>query len=346
MYGRIARVAPEVGLISISENQRRPMPDLPWAATIPNAIDLSIYPCKPHPGEYLLFLGRMSPDKGAHRAIAVAMELGIPLKIAGKRAELKERQYFAELVEPHLGHGVEYLGEVLARREGRAPAGRAGDAVPDRVGGAVRPGDDRVDGVRDAGDRDATRRGARGDRGRAQRDHRRQLPANGGSARARQTRSTRWSAAGTSRSASPRNAWSTTTCAPSEASPSAGGGSLLVPVALEACVGLPERRGSLVVRDALVSSLECRRARPPRTLPRSSPGEPAAPRSELPPQAAQVVARALDDPEVDQREPLGRAALDLVDRPLPGLEVDVRRRRDGEDVARRASIRTPAASPA
>ena len=85
VYGRIARVAPDVGLISISENQRRPMPDLPWAATIPNAIDLSIYPCKPHPGEYLLFLGRMSPDKGAHRAIAVAMELGIPLKIAGKR---------------------------------------------------------------------------------------------------------------------------------------------------------------------------------------------------------------------------------------------------------------------
>ncbi len=112
VYGRIARVAPDVGLISISENQRRPMPDLPWAATIPNAIDLSIYPCKPHPGEYLLFLGRMSPDKGAHRAIAVAMELGIPLKIAGKRAELKERQYFAELVEPHLGHGVEYMGEV------------------------------------------------------------------------------------------------------------------------------------------------------------------------------------------------------------------------------------------
>jgi glycosyltransferase involved in cell wall biosynthesis len=112
VYGRIARVAPDVGLISISENQRRPMPDLPWAATIPNAIDLSIYPCKPHLGEYLLFLGRMSPDKGAHRAIAVAMDLGIPLKIAGKRAELKERQYFAEFVEPHIGHGVEYLGEV------------------------------------------------------------------------------------------------------------------------------------------------------------------------------------------------------------------------------------------
>ena len=112
-YGSIAEVAPGVGLISISENQRRPMPDLPWVATIPNAIDLSLYPCKPHRGEYLLFLGRFSPDKGAHRAIAVAMELGLPLKMAGKNRELKERQYFAEFVEPHVGHaGIEYLGEV------------------------------------------------------------------------------------------------------------------------------------------------------------------------------------------------------------------------------------------
>ncbi|HEY7149728.1 MAG TPA: glycosyltransferase family 4 protein [Gaiellaceae bacterium] len=112
-YESIAEVSPAVGLISISENQRRPMPDLPWAATIPNAIDLSIYPAKPHRGDYLLFLGRFSPDKGAHRAIAVAMELGLPLKMAGKNRELKERQYFAEFVEPHVGHaGIEYLGEV------------------------------------------------------------------------------------------------------------------------------------------------------------------------------------------------------------------------------------------
>jgi glycosyltransferase involved in cell wall biosynthesis len=112
-YAGIAVIAPRVGLISISENQRRPMPDLPWVATIPNAIDLSLYPCKPHRGDYLLFLGRFSPDKGAHRAIAVAMELDMPLKLAGKNREPKERQYFAEFVEPHLGHGgIEYLGEV------------------------------------------------------------------------------------------------------------------------------------------------------------------------------------------------------------------------------------------
>jgi glycosyltransferase involved in cell wall biosynthesis len=112
-YASIAEVSPGVGLISISENQRRPMPDLPWIATVPNAIDLSLYPSKPHKGDYLLFLGRFSPDKGAHRAIAVAMELGLPLKMAGKNREPKEREYFGEFVEPHLGHGgIEYFGEV------------------------------------------------------------------------------------------------------------------------------------------------------------------------------------------------------------------------------------------
>ena len=111
-YESIQRLAPDVGLISISLNQRRPKPELPWVANVPNAVDLSLYPCKPHRGDYLLFLGRMSPDKGAHRAIAVAMELGVPLKMAGKKREKKEEQYFAEFVEPHLGHGVEWLGEV------------------------------------------------------------------------------------------------------------------------------------------------------------------------------------------------------------------------------------------
>ena len=165
VYESIERVAPKVGLISLSLNQRRPKPDLNWVANIPNALDLEHYPCQPHRGDYLLFLGRMNHEKGAHRAVAVAMELGLPLKLAGKVREPKEQEYFAEFIEPHLGNGIEYLGEVNARQEGRAAPERARDALPDRVGGAVRPGDDRVDGLRDAGDRDPPRRGARGDRG-------------------------------------------------------------------------------------------------------------------------------------------------------------------------------------
>jgi len=112
VYEMISRVAPEVGLISISMNQREPKPDLNWIANCPNALDFSVYPCKPHRGDYLLFLGRLSPDKGAHRAVAVAMEAGLPLKIAGKMQESKEREYFHGLVEPHLVGGIEYLGEV------------------------------------------------------------------------------------------------------------------------------------------------------------------------------------------------------------------------------------------
>ncbi len=112
VYDQIARVAPQVGLISISLNQRKPMPHLPWVANCPNALDFSLYPVKPHRGDYLLFLGRMSADKGCHRAIDVAITAGLPLKIAGKRREPAEIEYFEQYVRPHLSDQIEYLGEV------------------------------------------------------------------------------------------------------------------------------------------------------------------------------------------------------------------------------------------
>jgi len=112
LYDQIAAVAPDTALVSLSMNQRKPRPNLNWIANCPNALDLSVYPFRPYRGDYLLFLGRLSPDKGAHRAVAVAMEAGLPLKIAGKMREPKEREYFAEFVEPHLGDGIEWLGEV------------------------------------------------------------------------------------------------------------------------------------------------------------------------------------------------------------------------------------------
>jgi glycosyltransferase involved in cell wall biosynthesis len=112
VYEAIGQVAPGVGLISLSLNQRRPKPELNWVANVPNALDLEHYPCHPHKGDYLLFLGRMNHEKGAHRAVAVAIELGLPLKLAGKVREPREQEYFEEFVEPHLGNGIEYLGEV------------------------------------------------------------------------------------------------------------------------------------------------------------------------------------------------------------------------------------------
>jgi len=112
VYEQIARLSRRVRLISVSLNQREPRPDLPWAANCPNALDFSLYPVKPHRGDYLFFLGRMSPDKGCHRAIDVAVTAGLPLKIAGKRREPSEIEYFEQYVRPHLSSQIEYLGEV------------------------------------------------------------------------------------------------------------------------------------------------------------------------------------------------------------------------------------------
>jgi glycosyltransferase involved in cell wall biosynthesis len=112
LYADVASVAPRVGLISISMNQRKPRPHLNWIANCPNALDFDLYPFGPHRSDYLLFLGRMSADKGAHRAVRTAIETGLPLKIAGKMREPLEREYFDAYVRPHLSDRIEYVGEV------------------------------------------------------------------------------------------------------------------------------------------------------------------------------------------------------------------------------------------
>jgi glycosyltransferase involved in cell wall biosynthesis len=117
LYVSLGRVAPEVGLISLSLNQRKPQPDLNWVANCHNALDLDSYPVHSARGEYLLFLGRMSADKGCHRAVEVAREAGVLLKIAGKMREPAEREYFEAYVAPHLGDGAEYLGETSHRKK-------------------------------------------------------------------------------------------------------------------------------------------------------------------------------------------------------------------------------------
>jgi glycosyltransferase involved in cell wall biosynthesis len=112
LYAQITAMTPNNALIAVSDTQRLPMPDLPWVATCRNAIDLVRYPFKPERGDYLLFLGRMTADKGAHRAVEVARESGLPLKLAGKCREPLEQQYFEEHVHPHLSDRIEYVGEV------------------------------------------------------------------------------------------------------------------------------------------------------------------------------------------------------------------------------------------
>ena len=63
-------------------------------------------------GDYCMFLGRMVAEKGAHRAVVAAKEAGIPILLAGKMREPWETAYFERDIEPLLGDGVEYLGEV------------------------------------------------------------------------------------------------------------------------------------------------------------------------------------------------------------------------------------------
>jgi glycosyltransferase involved in cell wall biosynthesis len=112
MYRAACSVTRNVGLVSLTLAQRRPLPSLPWLANIANAIELDRYPFDPRPGDGLLFLGRMSPDKGAHTAIEVARLTGRPLRIAAKCREPEEQAYFDRAIGPHLGDGIEYLGEV------------------------------------------------------------------------------------------------------------------------------------------------------------------------------------------------------------------------------------------
>lgn len=94
--------------VAISDADRHP--DLRYEATIHHGIELAGFTFRPAPGGYLLFLGRIHPDKGTHLAIEVARRAGLPLVIAGI---VQDRAYFQELVEPHLGlSGVTYVGAV------------------------------------------------------------------------------------------------------------------------------------------------------------------------------------------------------------------------------------------
>jgi glycosyltransferase involved in cell wall biosynthesis len=109
---RAARICPSLRLVSVSLNQQRLAPDLPWLANCPNGVDLDAYPFCARRGDYLLFLGRIDPTKGPHHAIAAAREAGLPLAIAAKVREPCERDFFERAVRPELGDGIDYVGEV------------------------------------------------------------------------------------------------------------------------------------------------------------------------------------------------------------------------------------------
>jgi len=102
--------------VAVSNHQRSTLPGLNYQGVVHHGLDLRRFPSKVDAGSdgspFLVFLGRIRPEKGVHLAIEIAHRAGLPLKIAG-RVKVRDSAYFAQAVEPHLdGDQVEYLGEL------------------------------------------------------------------------------------------------------------------------------------------------------------------------------------------------------------------------------------------
>jgi glycosyltransferase involved in cell wall biosynthesis len=104
---------PEMPLVSISNAQRRPMPPCAnWLTTIPHGLQPHLCKFDPKGGEYLAFLGRISPEKRPDRAIEIAKRAAVPLKIAAK-VDTVDIAYFKTEIEPLLDHPlIEFIGEI------------------------------------------------------------------------------------------------------------------------------------------------------------------------------------------------------------------------------------------
>ena len=108
---------PNVPVVSISDSQRRPLPQARYAGTVLHGLPADLL--TPQPGAkpaYLAFLGRIAPEKGPDRAIRIARACGIPLKIAAK-VDKADREYFEAVIRPMLaeGGGIEMIGEISDR---------------------------------------------------------------------------------------------------------------------------------------------------------------------------------------------------------------------------------------
>jgi glycosyltransferase involved in cell wall biosynthesis len=102
----------EMPLVSISEDQRKPLPHANFVKTIHHGIPADLHRPSFEQGSYLAFLGRISPEKRPDRAIRIARAAGIPLKIAAK-VDKADEDYFRNDILPLIdGPGVEFIGEI------------------------------------------------------------------------------------------------------------------------------------------------------------------------------------------------------------------------------------------
>ncbi len=108
LYRRFA----DMPLVSISDNQRTPLPFVNWQETVYHGLPEDLYTFHAGTGDYLAFIGRISPEKRLDRAIEIAKRVGMPLRIAAK-VDPVDRLYFDEKIRPLLTDPrVEYLGEI------------------------------------------------------------------------------------------------------------------------------------------------------------------------------------------------------------------------------------------
>jgi glycosyltransferase involved in cell wall biosynthesis len=114
----------DIPLVAISDSQRRWGEHANWVATIHHGLPLESMPHSDRPGDYLAFVGRITPEKGIAECIELARRVKLPLRIAAKVYDEAEKEHFAEVVEPALADGtVEFLGELGELERDRLYAG-------------------------------------------------------------------------------------------------------------------------------------------------------------------------------------------------------------------------------
>jgi glycosyltransferase involved in cell wall biosynthesis len=110
----VYREYPDEPLVSISDAQRGPLPWVNWQGTVYHGLPLDLLRFHEGPGKYLAFLGRIAAEKGTDRAIRIAQQVGMPLKIAAKVDPL-DLGYYRTFFKPLLDRArplVEYIGEI------------------------------------------------------------------------------------------------------------------------------------------------------------------------------------------------------------------------------------------
>ncbi len=109
---KMLKVYGHLNYVSISDAQRRPVPDINWAGTVYHGYPPECFEFNDSPLDYFLYLGRLSPEKAPDQAILLAKSCGVRLKIAAK-VDVADREYFTQRIEPMLDDPlIEYVGEV------------------------------------------------------------------------------------------------------------------------------------------------------------------------------------------------------------------------------------------